>query len=350
MTSFALATWLATGMPFGLALQPVVAAAPAPTPATAVVLLPFVPDGSVTLKQARGLAAQLRSSVEAGAYVKLLSQSKDDEKQAERCRTDPKCLARIADLRGADLLLAGSATPAPDGLRISVVVVRPASAEPVRRVEVTIQGNDRDAHRFDRLGRAALAPEALRGSLVVVGERGASVEVDGRAIGTLPLSGPVGDLVEGDHIVVVRKSGWDDSRRQVAITHDETTEVKVVLLAARTDPRPDQLPDGNGDAGNDDAGNGDAGNGAFPVEAIVAGSIGGGLVLLGGVAGTLSLLDSLDVEKRAAAQQLTFPQDSGLVLRGQVFAWTANALYAAGAIGLAAGGVLWLLPGGGEAP
>ena len=48
-------------------------------------------------------------------------------------------------------------------------------------------------------------------------------------------------------------------------------------------------------------------------------------------------------ENRAKAQQLAFPQDSGLLLRGQVFAWTADGLYVAGVVTGGIGAAMWLL-------
>lgn len=305
---------------------PAAPAAAAPAPLPAVVLLPLLADATVSGKQARGVSAQLRSALEAGGFARPLSQSRDDEKQAERCRREAKCLADLADLRGADLVAAGLLSPAPDGLRIALVVVAPGATEATRRAETILQGNDGDARRIDRLLRSAFNPLALRGAIHVVGDAGAAVELDGSPLGTLPLAGPVGDLLEGEHVVVVKMAGYEDLRRTVAVLHDETVEVKAVLLGERS---PDDVAAEQRAA-------------PLPVDAIVASSIGAGLILLGGVAGTLALLDSLDVEARAKAQQLAFPQDSDLLLRGQVYAWTANGLYLVGAGALAAGAVLWM--------
>jgi hypothetical protein len=297
-------------------------------PPPAVILLPLHPDATVSTRQARGIGAQIRGAVEQGGFARMLSESKDDEKQAERCQREVKCLAALADVRGADRLLAGLVSPAPDGLRVSVVVVGPDPAH-VRRVEVTLQGNAEDARRIDRLARSALNPSALRGAILVTGADGASVEIDGVAQGTLPLAAPIDDLIEGEHVVVVRKEGLAELRRTVSVVHGDISELKAILLEEQPVSRAPARP-GERDRG-------------VPTDALVAGSIGGGLVLLGGVAGTLALLDSLDAERRAEAQQLTFPADSGLLLRGQVYAWTANGLYLAGAGALGTGIALWLL-------
>lgn len=307
-----------------------------PSPAgPAVVLLPLLADGSVSGKQARGVSAQLRAVVEDGGFARLLSMSKDDDKQADRCRREARCLAGLAELRGADFVVAGLVSPAPDGLGVALVVVSPGATEATRRVDTTLQGNDGDARRIDRLMRSALNPQALRGGIQIEGEDGALVELDGSPLGTLPLPGPVNDLVEGNHVVIVKKAGYEDLRRSVAVVHGETAQVKAVLLGER-DPSADPAYS--------------AAPAPLPVDAVVAASIGAGLMLLGGVAGGLALKDSLDVETRAKAQQLSFPADSDLLLRGQIYAWTANGLYLVGAGALAAGGVLWLLHDDDAAP
>lgn len=326
-------------MSAGLAMLTVAALAAAAAPAgPAVVLLPLVPDGTTSVKQARGVSAQLREALGAGAVAEgrctLLSASKDDEKQAERCRRDATCLGELATLRGADVLVAGVVGPGADGLLVSLAVVAAGGKESLRRVEATLRGDAGDARRVDRLVRMAVGPDALRGSLVLTGDEGASVTVDGVAHGALPLPGPVGDLKEGDHELVVEKTGFEPYRRTIAIVHAETLEVKATLLPLRSGaPPPDDAP-------ADAAGP--------PVDVVVLGTAGGALVVLGLAAGTWSLLDGMAVEARAKEQQLWFPRDSGLMLRGQVLAWTANGLIVVG-LGLgAAAAALALLPGEAE--
>jgi hypothetical protein len=301
------------------------------TTTPAVVLLPLLPEGTVSGKQARGVGAQVRTALEAVATdgdVRLLSTSKDDDKQADRCKHVEKCLADLAELRGADALAAGTVAPAPDGLAVTLFVVAPG--KPLARVSTTLQGNDGDARRVDRLVREAVAPHALRGSIAVTGDDGARVLLDGKPAGTLPLSAPLARLPEGDHVVIVQKQGFEDFRESVRVVHGETASVKAVLRAATSvvqTPAGDEAPPPGG----------------LPTEALVLGGIGGGLVVAGAVAGTFALLTSLDVEKRAEAQLLAFPNDSDLLLQGKVLAFTADGLYLVGATCLAGAGALWWL-------
>lgn len=306
--------------------------------APAVVLLPLVPDGSTSLKQARGVAAQLREVLAAGpaqeGHATLLSASKDDEKQADRCRRDATCLGELAAVRGADLVIAGVLGPGADGLLVSLVVVGSSAKESLRRVEATLRGDVGDARRVDRLVRQAVGPSALRGTLALTGDEGASVTVDDVARGTLPLAGPLEGLVEGEHQLLVEKIGFEPYRRPFAIVHAETLEVKATLLPLRAGAAP---PPGESAAGS-----------ALPLDVVVVGSVGAGLVVLGLAAGTWSLLDSLAVEARAKEQQLLFPRDTGLMLRGQILAYTADGLLVAGLGALGAAAALAWLPGGGE--
>ena len=297
----------------------------------AVIVLPLAADGTVSLKQAEGATAQVRNAI-TPEVAKLLSSSSGDAKQAEKCARDVACLAKIADLRGADLLGAGIVSPAPDGLRVSLVVVTPGAMpgvkEPLRRVEITLQGNDADPRRIERLVRTAFNPSALRGWISVKGEEGALVEIDGVSAGLLPLE-PIAGFLEGDHVLVVRKEGSGEFRRSIGVVHGETTEVKAVLIESADAPIPTARDD--------------AAEAGVPVDVIVVGSIGAGLLVLGGVAGAFSLRDALEIEERAAAQNLAFPTDTELYSRGGLLSLAANGLYVTGAVALGAAAVLLVL-------
>lgn len=321
-----------------LALAAVVAAG---SPAPALVLLPLSPDGTTSVKQARGASAQLRDALEHGprqeGLCTLLSVSKDDDRQAERCRRDATCLGELAAARGADVIVAGVIAPGADGLLVSVVAVAASGKESLRRVEVTLRGDDADLRRIDRLVRSVVGPHALRGTLALTGDDGATVKLDGEPRGTLPLAGPLTPLIEGEHDLLVEKPGFEPYRRPVAIVHAETVDVKATLLPLTSGDRA-RLPDGAGDSAS-------APPAGPPLDVVVVGSVGAGLVALGVVAGTWSLLDALAVEERAEEQQLLFPRDTGLLARGQILAWTADGLYLAGfgALGVA-GALIFLTP------
>ncbi len=306
-------------------------AARASDSAPAVILLPLAADGTVSAKQALGVSAQVRGAI-TPEVAQLLSSSADDDKQAGKCARDIACLAHIAELRGADLIGAGTVSPATDGLRVSLMVVAPGLArgatEALRRVEITLQGKETDARRLERLVRTAFRPSALRGAIAVTGEQGALVVLDDVMVGVLPLAPLVG-LVEGDHRLVVYKDGSGEFRRTIAVVHGDTTTVKALLV----DSEDAVVPSPQGEPGTVGLG----------VDVVVLGAIGAGLVLLGAVAGALSLRDSLEVEARAAASNLAFPTDSELYARGGLLSLAANGLYVAGAVAGGAAAALWVL-------
>ncbi len=322
-------------MSAALALLAALGAATPAGDAPAVVLLPVQPEGTTSVKQARGVSAQLRGALEAGpaqeALCTLLSASKDDDKQADRCRRDATCLGELAALRGADVLVAGVLAPGADGLLVSLVVVGPAGKEALRRVEAMLRGDAGDERRIDRLVRTAVGPHALRGTLALTGDDGASVTLDGAARGTLPLPGPLEHLVEGEHDLLVEKPGFEPYRRPVSIAHREILAVKATLLPLTSGDRA-RVPSA---AGAQSAGP--------PTDVLIVGGVGVGLVALGLVAGTWSLLDALALEARAKEQQLMFPRDTGLLVRGQALAWTADGLYVVGLGAVAVAGAMLLL-------
>lgn len=294
--------------------------------AVAVVLLPFLGDATVSLKQAEGVTAQVRSAI-TPEVAKVLTTTPNDQKDSERCQRDPKCLGEIADVRGADLIGTGFVTPTADGLKVQLVVVAPKATTVLRRVEITLQGNDADERRLARLVRQAFNVDALRGALLIRAPEGAVAKVDDVEVA---IGVPVPDLREGDHRVVVTGAGGSFVRT-VGVVHGDTTEVKAVLVE-------EALAAPSGSPGEEAGGIG--------TDVIVVGAIGATLLLAGGVAGTFSLLESIAVEERAARQNLAFPDDSERMQRGTLLAYTADGLYVAGAAALATAAVLFAL----EAP
>ena len=292
-----------------------------------VIVLPLVGDATVSLKQAEGVTAQVRRAITPDV-AKLLTSTSEDQKASEGCARDPVCLGKIADVRGADLIASGLVSPAPDGLKVQLIVAQPKATAALRRVDITLQGNDADERRLARLVRSAFNPDALRGAILVTGPVGAKVTIDDVDAGALPMSAPVANVREGDHVVVV--TGADGSfRRSVGVVHGDTTQVRAVLIDSRDAVAP-VIPGTEKAAG-------------VGTDIIVVGSIGVGLIVLGGVAGTFSLLDALEVEDRALKQNLAFPTDTELAQRGNILAWTANGLYVAGVAAIATAGVLYAL-------
>jgi hypothetical protein len=66
------------------------------------------------------------------------------------------------------------------------------------------------------------------------------------------------------------------------------------------------------------------------------------LLATGAAFGTLSLLDAIEIERRAAQGGPFFPEDAALVSRGEFFSYTANGLYVTGGLLALGGASLWV--------
>jgi hypothetical protein len=76
--------------------------------------------------------------------------------------------------------------------------------------------------------------QPARGKLEVrASETGARVFIDGKLMGSTPLPGPV-DLVEGEHVVVIDKPGFQRFQKVVAIVAGETRELQAQLPIENT--------------------------------------------------------------------------------------------------------------------
>ena len=79
------------------------------------------------------------------------------------------------------------------------------------------------------------APTPIFGWLVVLGTPiNADVTLDGKAVGQLPLK--LGDILVGEHTVVVSKSGYEPYTQSVTIAEGKTITVNVALKKQTTSP------------------------------------------------------------------------------------------------------------------
>ncbi len=288
-----------------------------------VLLLPLRATGSITVKQAVGVSFRLRSALEEAGFAKLLSESNADTHQAEVCAQTPDtqtaCLLALADVRGADVVVSGTVTPASDGLLVRIVAVGPGGVDAAG--DSTLHGDDLDARAMERLVREVVRPSTLRGAIFVEGEAGARVSIDGKSVGTLPLKQQVNGLLQGAHDVVVRKGNakW---QRTVQVTHAQTT----LLRAPLTDAVPEAEREGAASV--------------LPLALVVTA---GALALAAAAGAGLTVWATLDTQARAKDQQLVFPRDDGLLWRGRIFAATTDALLVAAVGAAGAGAALWLV-------
>ena len=305
-------------------------------PLAAATLLPPLAGRGVTAKQARGVGAGLRTVFEAQDAFKPLPVTRQDDDAQKRCvlgeDVDAACLSALAEERGASRIAVPLVTVAPEGgILVTLVVVAAGAQTATAKPTALFRGKD-DTLALEQVLLEAFAPHALRGTLLVEGEPGDAVWVDGRYRGHIPLT--LENLRARDHVLRVVRAGFDDFSRTVQIKHRQTTTVKALLL-----------PTGGTAALGQSAPSVNAAGPDLPMVPLVL-LAGGGLIVVGGaVAGTFSLLDSLEVEKRANAHQLVFPRDAALMQRGAALAVVADVLYAMGTASLVGGAVVWALAG-----
>jgi hypothetical protein len=104
-----------------------------------------------------------------------------------------------------------------------------ASDEPAERLA---DARARIAELEQRVGRVALAIEPA----------GARVLVDGRELGTTPLTEPL-RVGPGTHVIEVRLDGFAELRREVTVAQGERVEIVAALTATgSTEVEPPPLP------------------------------------------------------------------------------------------------------------
>lgn len=302
-----------------------------------VTLMPLQAEGDVDQATAEGMTVFMRNALERAEegvseapFLDLLPEGKGDPKRARKCKLKDKCLTKLMQQRGSDLLAAGVVRTSEDGgLEIDLMVLAPGEGV-VRRFKMPIRGDaDAMALVFDRLIRKAYAPQTLAGALLITGQpEGAEILVDQRRAGTLPLDGPLLGISEGLHTVSARLNGYVTLEKPVRVRFRETTEVELILAKVKAFNRKSDV---------------EASASSFTGVNIWGPSTLGGAAVAVAFAGLASgggaLWQALEVDRRADAQQLIFPRDTLLIRSGQGLAVLSNVLYGlAFAMAVGAGG------------
>lgn len=318
--------WLHALLLLGLA-----AASDAPS----VALLPFGGDVEERKVQTRKLDGWLRASIEeARDEVALLRQTKRDEKDAARCGMDEKCLSDLAFSRGADMLAAGRWTRKAGALWVEVLVVQAKHGASGHRFEMNVDDERRERNgSAARIWRKAFVPSSLLGSLTVSGApEGAALEIDGVEVGVLPLEKAIDGLLEGEHVVTLRKEGYLPLQTQVEIEFLRQSELRLILVPASS-------ATGEGLAKQPITG---ATTSAWKTWAPwTLGGAGAGFLLASAATGLSTIWLQNEVEARARKQLLYFPRDEALIQTGQAMALGTNLLLATGLLAVGGAAVSW---------
>lgn len=294
----------------------------AATEPLAVLVLPLDAVQGAKKRQARGVKAWLDDQIDRTDGLKRLKDARRHKKLAKRCGRDPVCLGELADRLGVDLLAAGRIGKNADGIALQLVVVGPGAQDALRTVTELLPNDSVERGALlDRLVREALLPRSLKGALDVDGEHGV-LFVDGRRVSALPLEAPVDGLREGHHEIAVHAEGYESYETEVEITHGRITTVTPRLRVADdtpVEPPPPATP-------------------GWVKWASTAGT-----VALAGTAaglGMVSLDAQTEIDKRAAAEQLSFPRDRALFEQAGTFAIASSTVWVLAAAG--AGATAWL--------
>jgi TolB-like protein len=150
-----------------------------------------------------------------------------------RCTGETACLAAIGKRLGVALVVSGNVAALGDSYVVNIKVVDAASAAELRRIASDpLRGNPDEL--IDSVRVAAyrlLAPERLLGAISVLADiAGAQVVLDGRAVGSTPLPGPIERLRLGPHRLEVRAPGFSTFAETVQVRFQKTTRVLVRLV------------------------------------------------------------------------------------------------------------------------
>jgi len=208
-----------------------------------VAVLDFIDaDGSGETARARALTALGVAALGKSDALMVMTQedirslvSFDQIKTALSCESDSSCLADIGSALGVPFLLSGQLAALGPTLILSISLIDVEHAQPVGREVVSAPSEDQLGAGIEPAIARLIAP-VLAGRVgalvVIVDQKGAVIEIDGRAVGTTPL--PPLSLPVGSHRVTVSKKFFYSETRDVVVRVGQATSTTVTLK---------QLPD-----------------------------------------------------------------------------------------------------------
>ena len=149
---------------------------------------------------------------------------------------DVKCMADIAKLAAADLLIAGSVERLEDAYVFSLQLIDPTQAKVLERQAATWRD---DPDRMVELARplvarllAGPAGQSMSGELEIIAPVGSSLILDGESLGIAPLDHPIKHLSTGPHSVQAKADGFVPFNQQVVIINNERSLLRVEMVDA----------------------------------------------------------------------------------------------------------------------
>jgi hypothetical protein len=205
-----------------------------------IAVLDFALAGTAHPDLARVLGDGAARGAAGAPGVQVLSQGEivailglDRTKQMLGC-DDPSCLTELAHALDSEKLLSGSLTILDRTSLLTVRLIEPRKARTLSRATATLV-DATEAELVDharRLAHEALTGEKLdtSGTLRVrVSEPGATVTLDGKSLGTTPITGAQ-RVLEGPHSIVVQKAGFVRWASTVSVAAGAAVPVEAELI------------------------------------------------------------------------------------------------------------------------
>lgn len=158
---------------------------------------------------------------------------------ARECTGEDRCLAAIGKKLGVDVIIAGTVGQLGDNYVLTVKAVDVATARALQRIQSDpLRGQPDELIEGVRVAAyRLLAPGQLHGAIQVQTDLiGASVALDGQAIGTTPLprNGVIGKLPLGKHQLSVTAPGYPEPYQDTVEVHFQKVSPVVVRLIPST--------------------------------------------------------------------------------------------------------------------
>lgn len=153
-------------------------------------------------------------------------------RKLRRCSGHNRCLAAIGKKIGVDVVVSGSVGALGNSYILNIKAVDVKTGKQLQRIETPPLRGKPDELIYDIRVAAyrLLAPEALQGGIMVLTDLvGAKVTLDGKHIGTTPMTKAVGGLELGKHELRVEAKGYEPFTEKVEVRFQKATRVVVRL-------------------------------------------------------------------------------------------------------------------------
>ena len=153
----------------------------------------------------------------------------------QNCTGEEKCLGAIGKKLGVDVVITGTVGAMGTNYVLNIKAVDAKTSTSIRRIQSDpLRGSPDDLIEGVRVAAYnLLAPDQLHGSVQVQSDLvGASVELDGKAIGKTPLPnlGVISKQTLGKHRLRVVASGYSPFEDEVEVRFQKVSQVVVRLL------------------------------------------------------------------------------------------------------------------------